>query len=158
MSVKFAVSDEEWPLFDAIWWCMCGYHQSDSPADKFVSPIHFLEYLADEEFPWVSGEPGWTIIRLTLATYKARFSENPFDDAFVAILDSWKESGASTAYFIDHRDVTPKERIYSSAVFWRAVRESLLAFGVQHPERWPEIEEGFRQFTELGSFPGRLSH
>lgn len=155
ISGEMKCTPEEESLYDVVAYAIWGLSESCNPNKELV--YGFLEDIADEKFPWVSGEPGWSIIRLTLATYKDRFSEKPFDYAFVATLDSWKESGASTAYFIDHSDVKPRERVYSSEVFWRAVRESLLAFGGQHPERWPEIEEGFRRFTELGSFPGRLS-
>ena len=143
---------EEDSLYDVVAYAIWGLSDSCSPNKLLV--YGFLEDLADEEFSYVSGEPGWSIIRLTLATFKNRFSENPFDDKFVDRLNTWRENGESTAYFIDHCDVTPRESIYSSEVFWRAVRKSLLAFAAQHPERQPEVEEGFRRFTELGAFPG----
>ena len=161
MSVQFPVSDEEWPLYDAIWWSMCGYHQSDSPSDKNIPAFDFLETLADEEFPYISGEPGWTISRYFLFEkgLPVDFSLPPWrwSEGETLELKRLQDQGAQELFGVDHCDVTPRYRTYSSEVFWRAVRESLLAFGGQHPERWHEIEEGFRRFTELGSFPGRLS-
>lgn len=149
---------EEESLYDVVAYAIWGLSESCNPNKELV--YGFLEDLADEEFSYVSGEPGWTISRYFLFEegLPVDFSLPPWRWTEDEVLDLKKlqDQGVQEMFGVDHCDVIPRHRIYSSEVFWRAVRESLLAFGGQHPERWPEIEEGFRRFTELGAFPGRL--
>ena len=159
ISSDIQCAPEEESLYDVVAYAIWGLSESCNPNKELA--YGFLEDLADEEFPYVSGEPGWTISRYSLFDngLPTDFSLPPWRWTEIEILGLKKmqDQGMQELFWVDHCDVTPRERIYSREVFWRAVRESLLAFGVQHPERWAEIEEGFRRFTELGSFPGRLS-
>jgi hypothetical protein len=159
ISGEMKCTPEEESLYDVVAYAIWGLSESCNPNKELV--YGFLEDLADEEFPQVSGEPGWTISRYFLFEkgLPVDFSLPPWRWTEDEILDLKKlqDQGVQELFGIDHCDVIPRHRVYSIEVFWRAVRESLLAFGDQHPERWPEIEEGFRRFTELGAFPGRLS-
>lgn len=158
ISSSIQCTPEEESLYDVLAYAIWGLGESCNPNNLLV--YGFLQDLADEEFPYISGEPGWTISRYFLFKdgLPVDFSRQPWrwteDEIFD--LKEKQSQGVQELFGVDNSDVVPRERIYSSKVFWRAVRESLLAFGAQYPDRWPEIEEGFRQFPELGFFPGRL--
>lgn len=147
---------EEDSLYDVVAYAIWGLSDSCSPNKLLV--YGFLEDLADEEFSYVSGEPGWMISKYFLFEkgVPVDFSLPPWRWSVDEIIDLKKlqDQGVKELFGVNHSGVTPSERIYSSEVFWRAVRKSLLDFAVQHPERQPEVEEGFRRFTELGEFPG----
>lgn len=142
--------DELNSLYDvigyAIWGLLDSSNQTKNLAYSFLD-----ELFADDNCPYISGEPGWSIVRVDLSNFESKYSHDPFVGNSLNSLLALKSAGEKEAYWVDDSNSSQRETVVDSRTFWLAVRNSLIAFGQQHPDKQNEVDEGVRRYYKFFS-------
>lgn len=141
-------ADELNSLYDVVGFAICGLSDGCNQANRLA--YSFLDELfEDNNHPYISGEPGWSIIRVNLLNFEDKYSDSLFLGKSLESLSALKNAGENEAYCIDDLNSSQRETIVNNQTFWLAVRNSLIAFRQLHPGREDEIDEGFRRYAEF---------
>ena len=141
-------TDQEYSLYEIINWAMIGLIDTVNP-DRSDTFAGFLDDLyVDDRGSYLSGEPGWTLERIT---YTENFAgQYPFlESDMIERLHAIFLGGEREAFWMDNSCSEQRLSVLSGSTFWKVAFDSLTEFAENHPERAEELKLTVTKYPQL---------